>query len=232
MIVAHIDDEILWFLPWLAHMDKIIIASLPATSAHLNIVSKYSSQYDALWHWGRGMTSIQDYKERWLDQTIRQDLITDWNYDRMLRDIIADPEVDEIWTHNSWGCYGHLHHQQVSEAVRKLACEYGKDVWCPNIIVTFPAGGQSHSVYDSASLPYFHKRMGYFDAGTFRQFRQYYLDEPINQTFPLDYWTWGGPKDYPRGSQKYFLAVTNGHDMTEEDSEIQWLKDSLPIYGI
>ena len=231
MIVAHIDDEIIWFLPWLHHIEKVIIASLPATSAHLNIVNKYASDYDALWQWGRGITSTQDYKERWLNPKIRQDFIAEQDYDQMLRDIIVDPEVTEIWTHNPWGESSHIHHRQVSAMVCRLAVEYGKDVWCPNVVVRFPEGGQPHSTYESAYLPSLRQCTGYFEANTFQRIRQFYLDEPVNQTFPISYWTWGGLDDYPQGYQKYFLAVSNGIDHTLDNSEIQQLVNDMPVFG-
>lgn len=203
---------------------------MPATSAHLNIVNKYAPDYDALWQWGRGITSIQDYKERWLDPQIRQDFITEQNYDRMLRDIIADPGVTEIWTHNPWGEYGHLHHRQVSAMVRRLAVEYGKDMWCPNMVVRFVDGGNPLATYESAYLPSLRQCTGYFEANIFRRIRQFYLDEPINQTFPINYWTWGGQDDHPQGYQKYFLAVNNGVDNTLNNSVIQELIEDIPVY--
>ncbi len=231
MIVAHMDDEVLWFLPWLHQVDKIIITSLPYTSAHLNILSKYVSQYDALWQFSRGITSFQEYKEKWLDPKVRQGFITDWHYDVMLRDIIADPEVTEIWTHNPWGEYGHLHHRQVSTMVRKLATEYGKDVWCPNMVVNFVAEGNPLATYEAVYLPGFKSCIGYFEANIFRRIRRFYLNEPVNQTFPINYWTWGGPYNHPHGNQEYFLAVSAGIDYTLKCDEIQRLVKSVPIFG-
>ena len=234
MIVSHCDDEILWFLPWLHQVEKVIIASLPATSAHLNIVNKYAPDYDALWQWGCGITSTQDYKEWWLNPKIRQDFITEQNYDKMFRDIVADPRVTEIWTHNPWGEYGHTHHRQVSTIVRKLGIEYGKNIWCPNMLVRFPgdlSAGLPHSTYESAYLPGLRQCTGYFEADTFQRIRQFYLDEPVNQTFSINYWTWGGPGDYPQGYQKYFLAVSNGVDHTLDNSEIQQLVNDMPVFG-
>ena len=228
MIVAHIDDEIIWFLPWLRQVEKVIIASLPATSAHLNIVNKYAPSYDALWQWGRGITSTQDYKERWLNPKIRQDFITEQSYDQMLRDIIADPEITEIWTHNPYGEYSHRHHKDVSKIVRGLAVEYGKDVWCPNIVIRFPG-----YLYEELSIPYLKQQVKRYDLNLYKEIRQMYLDEPVNQTFPVDYWTWGNENEYyPQKYQKYFLAVSDGIDYTLEDREVQYLMTSLPIYGV
>ena len=232
IIIAHTDDEVIWFLPWLHQIEKVIIASLPTTSGHLNIINKYASDYDALWQWGRGITSTQDYKERWLNPKLRQEFITEQSYDRILRDIIADPEVTEIYTHNPWGEYSHLHHKDVSKIVRKLAVEYGKDVLCPNMVVKFVEGGKPLATYESAYLPGLRQRTGYFEAYTFRKIRQFYLDEPINQASPINYWTWGGPDDYPRGYQKYFLAVSGGIDHTLDNSEIQQLVSDMPVFGI
>lgn len=232
LVIAHTDDEIIWFLPWLHQFSKVIVASIPITSAHSNIVDKYSKLYDANWYFARGMTSYQTYIEYWLNQEARQESITDYSYDVALRDLIADPNVHEIWTHNPWGCYGHYQHRQTSAMVRRLACEYGKDVWCPNIIATLTGSNNPHSLYDCLTLSAYSKKYGQFNADTFHKVRQYFLDEPVNQTFPINYWTWGGPEDYPQGRQEYFLAVAGGVDLTEGDPEIEWMKNSLPVYGI
>lgn len=232
LVIAHLDDEIIWFLPWLSQIDKIIIASLPVTASHLNILSKYSSQRKASWHFTRGVTSYQDYKERWLNPVTRKELITGLDYDRTLRDIIADPGVNEIFTHSPWGEYGHLHHRQVSETVRKLAAEHEKDVWCPGIMVSFPEGGWPHSIYETTFLPGLDQKTGYYNSAIFKQIRQYYLDEPVNQTHPINYWTWGAQDDFPRGCQKYFLMVDRGHDVTMDSSEILWLQQNIPVYGV
>lgn len=230
LIVAHMDDEIIWFLPWLDQVDKIIIVSLPATTGHLNILNRYSSQYQTSWHFTRGITSFQDYREHWLNLDIRQQLITEWDYDRMLRDVIADPGVGEIFTHSPWGEYGHIHHRQVSEMVRTLASEYQKDVWCPGVVVTFP-GGRSHSIYEHADLPGLSHRTGYYDAATFRQLRQHYINEPVNQTWPVDFWTWGGTEDFPREWLNYYLVVDQGHDLAPDSPEIQQLMAGVPVFG-
>lgn len=216
LIVAHMDDEVLWFLPWLGEVDRVIIASLPYTNAHLNILSKYANQYDALWQFGRGITSFQEYTEIWLDKDIRRGLITDWHYDVMLRDTIANPNITEIFTHNPWGEYGHLHHKQVSDIVRRLAVEYHKDVWCPNLIVRFTGYNDPLAIYDKADLPEFRRATGYFNLSTLQKIRQYYTTEFVNQTFPINYWTWGGPRDFPLGYQEFFLAVSGGVDFTKE----------------
>ena len=229
MIVAHMDDEIIWFLPWLNRVEKIIIVSLPYTSAHLNILSKYASQYKAIWQFGRGLTPFQEYREKWLNPNIRKDFITDWDYDCILRDIIADPEVTEIYTHNPWGEYGHIHHRQVSNMVRKLAVEYGKDVWCPNMVVRFVDGGDPLATYETPYLSGLQQKTGYYNSSAFKRIRQFYLDEFVNQTFPINYWTWGGPDDYPPGKQNYFLAVSGGVDYTKGNQEIEYLQADLPV---
>jgi len=231
MIIAHMDDEVLWLLPWLNQAEKVVIASLPYTNAHLNILSKYASQYDAIWQFGKGITSFQEYKEKWLNPGTRKDFITDWSYDRMLRDIIADPGVTEVYTHNPWGEYGHIHHRQVSNMVRKLAVEYDKDVWCPNMIVRFVEGGNPLATYETAYLSGLQQKTGYYDSSMFKRIRQFYLDEFVNQTFPINYWTWGDSQDHPLNYQKYFLAVSDGIDYAENCYEIEQLKNDLPTFG-
>jgi hypothetical protein len=235
LVISHCDDEIIFFLPFLNHFDKVIIASLPITSAHTNIVNKYSRCYDANWYFARGITSYQTYIEYWLNKDKRQESITDYSYDVALRDLIADPDVHEIWTHSPHGEYGHTHHRQVSAMVRKLACEYGKDVWCPNIVCTLtetPEGTKYY--YDSLSLSYYNRRYGYFSEERYLQIQNYFLEEPKNETFPINYWTWqkGFPYTEAGIGQEYFLAVAGGQDLTVDDPEIEWIKNSLPVYGV
>jgi LmbE family N-acetylglucosaminyl deacetylase len=231
LVISHCDDEIIFFLPFLNHFDKVIIASLPATSAHTNIVNKYSRCYDANWYFARGITSYQTYIEYWLNQEKRQESITDYSYDVALRDLIADPDVHEIWTHSPHGEYSHHHHKQVSKIVRKLAVEYNKDVWCPNIVCTL---SDTNYFYESLTLPYYNKRNGWFSEELYMKLQNYFLEEFVNQTFPINYWTWqkGFPYSEIGLQQEYFLAVSNGIDYTLEDEEIKYVISNLPTYGI
>ena len=225
MVIAHLDDEIIWCLPWLHKVEKVIIVSLSYTSAHLNILSKYASNYDALWQFGRGITSTQEYKEQWLNSELRQEFITDRSYDLILRDFIADPNVIDIYTHNPWGSYGHLHHRQVSRIVRELAVEYGKTVWCPMTLVTFPG-----YVYDVANLHDFEYQTHKVDLEILYKVRQAYQEEPVNDMYPIEYWTWSTGDFYPN-TQTFFKAVENGVDLTLGHPEIEYLMESLPVYG-
>lgn len=231
MIVAHLDDDVIFFLPWLDQVNQVIVGALPATAGHLNIVSRYSGNYDASWQFGRGITSTSDYKNLWLNPEIRKKMINEDSFDRMFRDLIADPAVTEIVTHNPHGCYGHCQHRLVSKVVRRLAVEYGKDVWCPNMVIRFPVTGWPHSTYEAAQLTGLTQKVKRFSTSEFRDIRQIYLDEPIDPDNPFGFWTWGGPNDFPQGRQPYFLAVSDGIDYTENNAEIQWLKEDLPVFG-
>lgn len=232
MIVAHLDDDVIFFLPWLEQVSQVIIGALPATAGHLNIVSRYSGNYDASWQFGRGITSTSDYKNLWLNPEIRGELINEDSFDRMFRDLIADPAITEIITHNPHGEYSHQHHRMTSKVVRRLAVEYGKDVWCPNMVIRFPVTGWPHSTYEAAQLTGLTQRVKRFSTSEFRNIRQTYLHEPIDPNNPFDFWTWGGPNDFPQGRQSYFLAVSDGIDYTENNAEIQWLKEDLPVFGV
>jgi hypothetical protein len=116
--------------------------------------------------------------------------------------------------------------------VRRLAVEYGKDVWCPGIVAYFSDDPIQHSSYEQADLTGFTRASGCYDADTFRQIRSHYMDEPVNLTFPVHYWTGGRPEDFPRGCQEYFLAVDAGLDLTTNHPDVMRLCESVPVYGL
>lgn len=229
IIIAHMDDEVIFFQPVLEKVDKILIASLPYTAAHLNILTNYISPYFALWQFTRGIVSIEEYKQKWLNQQIRKEFITEESYDSMLRDVIADRLIENVYTHSPWGEYGHHHHRQVSQAVRRLAVEYGKNVWCPNMVVKFTNFGVT---YDKSQLYDFQAKKYRFNQLVCKNIRQQYLNEPVNYEFPINWWTGGKKEDFPKGCQEYFLAVSDGVDWSEGHPTIENLKNELPLYGI
>ena len=226
LIVSHLDDDVIFFLPWLDYVDYVIIASLPGTFGHLEVIKNYTERYNAVWQFARGIVSFEEYRDIWLDPVGRHELITEESYDLILRDLIANPEIDEIFTHNPWGEYGHLHHRQVSEAVRNLGVEYGKKVWCPNIVVKNPDGDTRYSALDEFALQ---ERTGYFHDRVFKDIRNIFRNGFINETFPINYWTWNDT--YPERWQRYFLAVNNGIDWAENSMEIQELMYNIPVFG-
>jgi hypothetical protein len=219
IIVSHLDDEVLWLLPFIDETDRVYIASLPATNGQINIAKQYLKNPI----FTRGVTSYREYIDTWLNREKRQQFITEHSYDLMLRDIISDPRVTTIYTHNPWGEYGHVHHRQVSAMVRKLAVEYGKDVWCPNIVVWSP---DHDPVYDRTSHS-MQSEWKLYDTEKLEHIKEYYVNEPVNQTFPINYWTWDNSA--PTGWQEYFLAVSNGVDQTGK--ETKQLNEAVLIYG-
>lgn len=96
LIVAHPDDEILWFNP--QNFDKIIVCFGFDAKKHLNVTeSNYyldKSGYDK---------HIKNYKK--IKELLKEDI----------------GKADIIYTHNPWGEYCHPDHILVSQVVTELA---------------------------------------------------------------------------------------------------------------
>ena len=315
MIVAHLDDDVIWMLPFIDECSKVYVAAVPLTYGHVNIMAEYSKWFpNTQWYPVRGMMETGPYCDNFLnreagplaeagglipgdyifesgtyilagdgfiyvrgERAAKVDLTTGKCYDlggdfigtmsgensgtvyfthipgggsvvtgrsykkqtneviltTLLRDIIADPEVTTIYTHNPWGEYGHEQHRMVSNVVRKLAVQYNKEVWIPNIVVR-DAGG--YLVYTAGNITDIESKYGYFDDNLYKQIKQIYLDETTKASmmpwysgnYALSYWTWGD--DYPKGNQQYLKAVSDGVDWTDGDYEIKQLVQDIPVF--
>ena len=129
LIVSHLDDDVVFFLPWLDYVDYVIIASLPGTFGHLEVIKNYTERYNAVWQFAGGIVSFEEYRDIWLDPVGRHELITEESYDLILRDLVANPEIDEIFTHNPWGEYGHLHagrHHPEEQGLKLVIFPFGE----------------------------------------------------------------------------------------------------------
>ena len=115
---------------------------------------------------------------------------------------------------------------QVSEMVRRLGVEYGKRVWCPNIVVKNPDRDTQYSVLNKFALQ---ERTGYFHDRAFKNIRNIFRSGFVNETFPINYWTWNDT--YPERWQRYFLAVDNGIDWTDSNAQIQETIYDVPVFG-
>ena len=73
------------------------------------------------------------------------------------------------------------------------------------------------------------ERTGYFHDRAFKDIRSIFKNGFINETFPINYWTWNDT--YPERWQRYFLAVNNGIDWAENSMEIQELMYNIPVFG-
>jgi LmbE family N-acetylglucosaminyl deacetylase len=145
VVVAHPDDETLWFSPILAHADLIVVA-FPRHPSKEEI----NRGREAVWRdfglpiellpvdtapvlrksdWAN--PKLTTYGVELLDTCppdVRSQYIA--NYDRLLAAL--DPYVAEsehIYSHNPWGEYGHEAHIQVWSVVSRLARERGRTLW-------------------------------------------------------------------------------------------------------
>lgn len=158
LVVAHPDDELLWFSSILEEVDRIIVCfgdspSMPRlTRGRANVVRDHPCKnLDTLAITEAGVfdcanwpvpdiTSyglhIRGRKNRALGEQYRANysvLVT------QLKDVLS--EYQNIYTHNSWGEYGHEEHVQVHRAVDACRRELGFNMWCSGYF-----GSRSHSL--------------------------------------------------------------------------------------
>jgi hypothetical protein len=227
LIIAHPDDDIIWFQPILTQVDKVMITSMPLTYPHINIIDKCSYLSGTSYFPARGIASIADYKDHWLNPVERLQYAAD--YDLLLRDLMADPRVPTYYTHSPHGEYGHRHHREVSAAVCALAMEYGKDVWCPTIAVEIISSGDME--YYNLSISTLPKHTFYYSIKTYKNMQKFYYEEPVNLTFPFNYWTWEDGYPFPSIECEFCKIVDAGTPLFPMERELMWAKESLPVYG-
>ena len=316
MIVAHLDDDVIFMLPCIQECSAIYVAAVPLTYGHVNVMDEYGKWFsNTSWYPVRGVMEAGSYCDNFLNREkgpcaeagglIPGDYIFDTGtftlasngylyvdgekaakvelstgkchglsddfigtmsgnlsgevyfthisgggpvetgrfhkertneviLKKLLRDIVADPSVGTIYTHNPWGEYGHEHHRMVSNVVRQLAVQYNKKVWIPNIVVR-DAGG--YLTYTGANLSGMTSKQGYYQSFLYEQIRNIFLEEtekakslPWYPDYSIVFWTWGGPEDRPHENQQYVLAVHDGVDYTLDNFVIQGLIESIPIY--
>jgi len=125
LIVAHPDDEIIWFNP--KDFDKIIICFLDRLDnfkmclARKRVLKRHplKDKIQCL-----GLTESGYWKDKARLKEHQE------NYQKLKELLKTDiAEATEIYTHNPWGEYNHADHILVSEVVRELAAcpVYGLD---------------------------------------------------------------------------------------------------------
>ena len=157
LIYAHMDDDLIWMLPFWRISEKFIGGAMPATPNYKTIVSQqqsfmntngYNIEYQANWFTPWDDISDKEYTEYyWGANASYNYLLNDHLETRLfnnttelsryeinkikakLEQFFADPSMRRVITHNNWGEYGHQHHKGLNKAVRELAVKYRKDVW-------------------------------------------------------------------------------------------------------
>jgi hypothetical protein len=145
IVVAHPDDETIWFLPVLEEAD-LIIAALPRhprkeaiTAGREAVRREFPFPMEFLPIDGvpvfrqsdRARPKLARYGVELLEtcpQHIRERYVR--NYDKLL--VALDPYIAssaQIYSHNPWGEYGHETHIQVWCAVSWLARQHKRDLW-------------------------------------------------------------------------------------------------------
>lgn len=141
LVVAHPDDEILWFSSIIDKVDKIIIV--------------FNETQDKKVHEGRKKIFSQNllpYKNKIINLNIEESDVfnssnwkfpkpTDYgvklskkkyinNFDILIEKLSIElKNFKNIFTHNPWGEYGHEEHTQVFKAIQKISIEQNFFVW-------------------------------------------------------------------------------------------------------
>lgn len=145
LVVAHPDDEVLWFGSVLEQVDKIIICFTDAEHwPELGEARKRSLEQHAL----RERMELLDIcqvkshnKSRWpepveTDYGLLLDKYPGFDkpYQQQAKRLAEalEPHIrnsKNVFTHNPWGEYGHEDHVQVSKVTTRLAEEAGSSIW-------------------------------------------------------------------------------------------------------
>ncbi|HHL44942.1 MAG TPA: hypothetical protein ENJ24_00065 [Gammaproteobacteria bacterium] len=147
LVVAHPDDEILWFSSIMKQMDEILFCfcdypSLPALgNARKKVLAEYpldnisnldieesGSFSGADWN-----TPTESPSGMAITQGRRIKLRYRKNFN-ILEKLLAEKlrDYDNVFTHNPWGEYGHEDHVQVYRAIKKVQQQHAFQIWFSN----------------------------------------------------------------------------------------------------
>ena len=157
LIYAHLDDDLIWMLPWWNKTEKFIGGITPATPGYKSLIHEQqlllNSRETGINYESNWITPFQDITDNEYTEYYGKNnpaykyletnhVISLWNdadlvttrkeIDKVkikLESYIADPNTQRIITHNNWGEYGHQHHRALNAAIRELAVKHKKDVW-------------------------------------------------------------------------------------------------------
>ncbi|QQS61731.1 MAG: hypothetical protein IPN70_02270 [Candidatus Moraniibacteriota bacterium] len=226
LIFAHQDDDLLWMFPFFKVAQKFVLSAYPATPPFENIVNKTPYNYSQKWETIYGRTDVSTYIAQYKTNPIsRQSLVSASVLEAKLKPIMSASTTKRIVTHNNWGEYGHEQHRLVNKVVRKLAAQYGKDVWALSTVVDM-----RNDIYqDKGSLSMNSFQVTY-NQSEFYAVRQLYLDEDIRQKDLLT-WTWkSGNNSYPYGKRTYVKLVDKGSDKSSSNAQIAQILKDQPSY--
>lgn len=150
LIVAHPDDELMWFSSVLQDMDQIVFCfanspSFPGISrGRASLIDAHPSRniktlglteaevYDRS-HWPEPETSTFGLKPDRSRSASSQRYIENYALlETHLESILQG--YRNVYTHSPWGEYGHEEHVQVFRAVDSCRKNLGFSMWCPNYV--------------------------------------------------------------------------------------------------
>lgn len=245
LIYSHMDDDLIWMLPFWEITEKFIGGAMPATPRYRTIVRQqqslinslgYNIDYESNWYTPWDDITDTEYSEYyWWDNPSYGYLIDDhldtglhndpyeisrFEIDKIkakLEEYFADPSMRRVITHNNWGEYGHNHHIGLNKAVRELAVKYRKDVWM--------LGCNNGSFVDVNVPNGITYAMGSFDDPD--------LFVGIRTIYENNYrWTWYSDR-VPSGDHKFIKIVEAGSDKSNilKGDEITYPGPSQLEYG-
>ena len=152
IIVAHPDDEVLWFSSILEKAGKLVVCFLDVSSRpdwtegrraslrtypHKSIVSLGLTESEvfagAAWpdprpnEYGLVVESSRGCMPGFSEKRYKQ------NFEKLRQRLRSELKgCRDVFTHNPWGEYGHEEHVQVFRAVDSIRAELGFRMWCSN----------------------------------------------------------------------------------------------------
>lgn len=226
IVVAHSDDEALWFQPFLARARAVVQVAGGAAPAQR---TAQRLAYGAAYERNRIQHVYPNYatNDDWMrdfgtrDRCERDQVFNAGAFRERLRPYFADASNKRFLTHNHWGEYGHSHHRIVGEVVRQLAVQYKKDVWMLSMqrqsySVDDPNGNLYRNLGNLAGLP---NVSATFDHGAISNIRSAFQSQFFQPG--TDTWTWhDGSLDYPHGTRTYVKIVDAARgDLTTQNSQ-------------
>jgi hypothetical protein len=223
LVLSHMDDDVIWMLPWWKITEKFISGAMPSASRYVTVVDQqqayldangYNIDYKNNWIMPWGTITMKEYSDYYWDdmasaQYLKADhLIAYWDDSDLalvrtevnrikakMEQYIADPAVTRIVTHNNWGEYGHQHHKAVNKAMRELAVKYRKDVWML---------GCDNGDFEDIDVPngVTYTMASFNDPTLFTSIRTIYQNN----------WCWTWPDNIPSGDHKFIKVVEGGSD--------------------
>jgi LmbE family N-acetylglucosaminyl deacetylase len=150
LVVAHPDDEILWFSSIVKNVDRIVFcfSEVNGNSAlsegrkcvlrdfpHKQVSTLDIKEGDVfnLAEWKHPQPSLDGLEFRCTERASSRKAVYAQNYSELcerLRQVLKG--YRNVITHNPWGEYGHEEHVQVYRAVKDAQAQLGFDVWVSN----------------------------------------------------------------------------------------------------